>query len=781
MLPTLRPVSRLTLGGTSSATMPLTTLAPLTFDKPSDLRIVLVPTAEDSATTASDHPRSDLDDSESRISDVHPSSDQNIPVHPVPSMQEAFAESLHEVTNGQGGPGKPKLRELDAKGRREKLIEQGAQDEPFDTPWRYRPGQEQHEVYKLIAQITFGVYLLLNGLAADDSQVVTILQGHINEVDEFLEVMLEDFAQAHQDLTERIAHLQLPMGNRHAFEGMLEDRNFRAQILAGNEKIDHILARTNAAMKQWDDDIDAGLRSSEAFMDWLNEHKDTQWPDSSPDLAKIFQAMKGNADGWLNAFDDLNNQAQDLNGLIIKLMTIVAEMEKTAGEVSRKTWATIPPFSLPLHANQAEDASSTSSPSNSNPKDSTPVASIRSTDSTSTLQPPPRVADPEVDTLSDFPLPGSTPLLPPRMSFQAAPAPEPILTLSPTVYDGTPKSTPRVTKREEPEPEEESSGFDDGALYILQPRTYTPRLPEPLPSPMVKNSPPQQSRAQLQPEIRPQSRSQPTSSPRPQSRGQPIPSQRPQSRGQPKPSPRPQSRSRTTPQLPQDQGFSQKRTSLRQRVSQKTTPPEAIQIPPRNAAEAQSARPSTGNGVPQTRISLAPDTTYVSDLEVAHLHRLPRASSHADFSMPVQPPVMISPSEQQQYYHPVRASPHSPLQQRPHTADPREAQYRPSGYFPGHVRQQPSRMGGMSTLSSVTTATYDDTATVTSRATTQAGGKRVKKKKSALGWLKKAFSMDDDERAEYQARKAMQYNNQYSGQYFDGTTSPKFLDGKRLR
>ncbi|KAK7397720.1 hypothetical protein QQX98_012918 [Neonectria punicea] len=728
MLPTLRPVSELTLGGTSSATMPLTTLAPLTFDKPSDLRIVLVPTPEDSATTASDHHRSELDDSESRISDVHESSDQNIPVHPVPSMQEAFAESLHEVTNGQGGPGKPKLRELDAKGRREKLIEQGAQDEPFDTPWRYRPGQEQHEVYKLIAQITFGVYLLLNGLAADDSQVVTILQGHINEVDEFLEVMLEDFAQAHQDLTERIAHLQLPMGNRRAFEGMLEDRNFRAQILAGNEKIDHILARTNAAMKQWDDDIDAGLRSSEAFMDWLNEHKDTQWPDASPDLAKIFQAMKGNADGWLNAFDDLNNQAQDLNGLIIKLMTIVAEMEKTAGEVSRKTWATIPPFSLPLHTNQAEDDSPTS-PSNSGPRDSTPVASIRSAESTSTLQPPPRVADPEVDTLSDFPLPGSAPLLPPRMSFHAAAAPEPMLTLSPTVYDGTPKSTPRVTKKEEPETEEEPAGR---GLNSSQKYDHSLGL-----------------------KLHPHS--------------------------DPNPEANQYLHQDHNPELPQSQGFQQKRTSLRHRVSQKTTPPEAIQIPPRNAAEAKSVRPSTGHGAPQTRMSLAPDSAYASDLEVAHPHRLPRASSHADFSVPVQPPVMISPSEQQQYYHPVRASPHSPLQQRPHTADPREAQYRPSGYFPGHVRQQPSRMGGMSTLSSVTTATYDDTATVTSRATTQAGGKRVKKKKSALGWLKKAFSMDDDERAEYQARKAMQYNNQYAGQYFDGTTSPKFLDGKRLR
>lgn len=89
-------------------------------------------------------------------------------------------------------------------------------------------------------------------------------------------------------------------------------------------------------------------------------------------------------------------------------------------------------------------------------------------------------------------------------------------------------------------------------------------------------------------------------------------------------------------------------------------------------------------------------------------------------------------------------------------------------------------MGGMSTLSSVTTATNDDAATVTSRATTQAGGKRVKKKKSAFGWLKKAFSLDEEEKAEYEARKAMQYQNQYQNQYYDGH-SPKFLDGKRIR
>lgn len=302
-----------------------------------DLRIVLVSTSDDGVNTTSELPLSEFGDHDSDTEEFQEEAGPHIPTHPIPSLQDAFAESVREVISGTATQ-KTKLREFDAKTRRERLLEQSAEATPLDVPWRYRPGQQQHEVYKLIAQITFGVHLLLNGLAADETQVVSILQEHINEVDEFLEVTLEDFAQAHKDLSDRVAHLQLPMANRAAFEDMLEDREFRAQILAGNEKIEHILARTHAAMKQWDDDIDAGLRSSEVFIRWLNEQKNASWRREFPDLEKIFTAMQGNSDGWLSAFDDLNNQAQDLNGEIIKLMTIVAEMEKTAGEVSRKTW-----------------------------------------------------------------------------------------------------------------------------------------------------------------------------------------------------------------------------------------------------------------------------------------------------------------------------------------------------------------------------------------------------------------------------------------------------------
>ncbi|EEU33355.1 uncharacterized protein NECHADRAFT_89556 [Fusarium vanettenii 77-13-4] len=370
----------------------------------------------------------------------------------------------------------------------------------------------------------------------------------------------------------------------------------------------------------------------------------------------------------------------------------------------------------------------------------------------------------------------AAPLLPPTR-FTPRPSPNlstsssssgPHLSASSPVSSGatTPKASVTEEKQEEPEAGDDLGGLNDGPLFILQPRTYTPQPPATPVTPVVKSP----ESPKFEEQFQRQTLTQPIREP--VGLAQPVR----ESTGYAEP-------------VRESVGFTQsvresvgleKRTSLRQRVSQKTTPPVSIQIPPRNTIEIQSSlRPSPGGITPRTSKSQAPDYSHASDLEAYQPHRLPRATSHADFGTPPVRPLMPSPhSEHHQFYHntiPVRASPHSPLQQRPHTAGPAD-QYHQSGYFPGHQRNQPSRMGAMSTLSSVTTATYDDAATVTSRATTQAGGKRVKKKKSAFGWLKKAFSMDEDEKAEYEARRAMQYRDNY----YDGH-SPKFLDGRRIR
>jgi hypothetical protein len=260
----------------------------------------------------------------------------NVPVHPIPAMQPAFGESLNEATRN-AGDAKPPLRFDDAKQRRTHLLDSAKGSRLYGDLWRYRPGQKHHEIWKLLAQISFGVYLLLNGIANSNEQVVDILQRHIDEVDEFLETTLEDVNVAIDDVKERIDYLKLPIQNMAMFEEMLEDRNFRLQIVTGNEKIEHIVERTTLALEATFKDVEEGLKAVKEFAIYLSNQHDKPWRQQRPELGDIYDAMKGNAQGWYQALIDLQDSASSLDNILINLSQIVAEMDQKAGEVSRRT------------------------------------------------------------------------------------------------------------------------------------------------------------------------------------------------------------------------------------------------------------------------------------------------------------------------------------------------------------------------------------------------------------------------------------------------------------
>ncbi|OHE92709.1 hypothetical protein CORC01_11990 [Colletotrichum orchidophilum] len=670
-------------------------------------------------------------------------SNPKVPRHPIPSMQAAFAESFLEVADGNPTQ-KPKLKTADAKIRREELISQEREDDLPDMLWRFRPGQQQHELQKLMAQISFGVYLLLHGMANSAAQVVSILQGHIDEVDEFLEVVMEDFEQATNDLKERIDYLRLPMENLEVFEKLLEDRNFRLEIVQGNEKIEHIVARTNIQLEQYDKDVQHGLAATKEFAVYLAHQNAGSWRQDRPDVVDIFAAMKGNTEGWYNAFVELQAQGKELNTLVVKLGKMVAEMSKKAGEAS------IPPFSLPLQGTRADDASSHSPPSSppssrdarrSTLRANSVSGSISAGERSSSnlayfdipMQIPSPVASPDQRSVKTHRTSHSNNTM---QSFHTSHSHNTIHSQTTTKSHKTTHShntnhshetartsnttrtnqsshsiAPKLTLETPDGPITEPVGaeemevtLDDGPLYLLQPRTYTPQPPEErTPSP----APTESSRSQPQREA-------------------PLPT---------------------------------KKTSLRQRVSLKTTPPESIQIPPPPLDLHHTARESG-------RERHAPDSAYGSDYDQRQRYH----GGANELSPPVLPPVIPSPRSEHQYYRPVQASPHSPLQQRPLTAgaQPRSPYGHQSGYYPTHQRNVPSRLGGASMLSTVTTMTYDSQMTAS-------GEKRLKKKRSAFGWLKKAFSLDEEEQRAYEARRQQQTPNMY----YDNR-SPKFLDGKRV-
>ena len=251
-------------------------------------------------------------------------------------MQDAFDESLAEHTSGTAAS-KPKLRFADPDARRETLLNEAKDAGPPLPEWRYRQGQNCHELRRLLAQICFGVHLLLTGSATAIDSVVAILQGHIDEVDEFLEVTLEDIALATTDLQERLDHLKLPMNNMQVFERMLEDRDFRLRILDGNETIEHIVSRTTAALMQTAHDVSEGLKATQEFSDYMSRRQDGAWRKEHQNVLGIFDAMCGNADGWLGAFADLQDKGNTLHSLTLQLNGVLSDIELKAGEVSRRT------------------------------------------------------------------------------------------------------------------------------------------------------------------------------------------------------------------------------------------------------------------------------------------------------------------------------------------------------------------------------------------------------------------------------------------------------------
>lgn len=707
----------------------------------------------------------------------------NVPLHPIPAMQSAFAESLVEATADPPVP-KPKLRFGDAKERRARLIDSEKDAQLYNELWRYRPGQTHHELFKLMAQISFGVYLLLNGIANSNTQVVNILQGHIDEVDEFLEIAMEDVKLATDDINERLDFLKLPMQNISTFEKMLEDRAFRLQIVTGNEKIEHIVSRTAAALEASLDDVDEGLKATREFAVYLGDQQNRPWRAARPDVVDIFDAMKGNAEGWYKAFVDLQASASVLDTLLIKLGQMVADMDRRAGEVSRRT--TVSPMSgayslslrasalMPLQFSIAPFSGTTTdaarisvlSPQTSR-KSSQRSSSSRAhsasfssrteslpaeTRSPSQKSPP---SSPNVrDTLPDFQF---KPLQLQRRS--SGPKKGPILEIN----------TAPEPEAEEPREPARPSPIEEEGLFLLQPRTYTPQPPEPLPSPMVHDAPlakPQDDEICLSPMVyRPPT---PKSSPRPAAADNILSAvaYEPPARRSPNPS------------SPQQEEVP-KRTSLRQRLSLKGShPPESIQVPPRNANRPKHQSPR----IQHAQQVHGHDSAYVSDADTR-----PPARPNVEMRQPVHsmvgsrppvhsmahtlqdfpsPPVLQhtipSPLSDQQYFRPVQASPHSPLQRpwtsgpvaipRPHTS---ATQYQHAA----HHRNAPSAMG-MSMLSNVTTMNTE--------------GKTLKKKRSAFGWLKKAFALDEEERAAFEAKKQQQAPNLY----YEGR-SPKYLDGRR--
>ncbi|BDD63794.1 hypothetical protein MAP00_008655 [Monascus purpureus] len=254
------------------------------------------------------------------------------PVHPIPRLQGPFEESIIESNSGAS---KQRTVDIDAQTRRRNLLERAKYERLCGRKWCQMAGERYHPLWKLISQISFGMHLLAKGLAISDTKVMKILQGHVDELDDFLERVREDFSLIQLDVRIRIRYLRLPLDNLDVFDEMLVDRNFRASIIDYNEKIEFAIERFGAAVNDSLKDINKGMEAMREFWHYLRQLAQECTP-ATVDLNAIYEAMVGNVEGWNAAFSKLDKRGIALASALSQLGMTVTEMQRRVGLASRK-------------------------------------------------------------------------------------------------------------------------------------------------------------------------------------------------------------------------------------------------------------------------------------------------------------------------------------------------------------------------------------------------------------------------------------------------------------
>ncbi|CRG84652.1 Disheveled-associated activator of morphogenesis 2 [Talaromyces islandicus] len=272
-----------------------------------------------------------LDDAES---EEHPRSSPNeAPVHPLSQLQGPFEESITEAANGSWGEWEVII---DAHSRRNEILTLPKYERLCGRRWRQKPGEKYHPLWKIVAQITFGLHLLVKDLAKSKVDVIKILQTHVSELDGFVERTTDDLHLARNDIKERFDLLRLPLDNMAVFVQMLDDPSFRQTVILDNDRIEHIIKRSAISMDDSLKDIKKGIESINGLAFYIKDVGKTS-NDRPPDLNAVCVAMMGNVDGWNRELSRLKKSAYKLALGLTQLNRLSTEIQRLVGEASRKS------------------------------------------------------------------------------------------------------------------------------------------------------------------------------------------------------------------------------------------------------------------------------------------------------------------------------------------------------------------------------------------------------------------------------------------------------------
>jgi hypothetical protein len=262
------------------------------------------------------------------------------PIHPLPSMQAPFEESMLDATGETGFVAFPNPNKtIDT--RQQLLCRDFEADEltwnfTYNCHWRNNSKGKFHPLAKTITQIVFGVHLLHQHLEKSVADVADILLKHVNELDSFLQRANEDIEGSLKDMLFRRKCLKVPMEHVNEFDRLLDDRNYRAQLLDGNITIERTIGRMSAMLNDYLIDMST-FRDANMDLDMYLHNIGDAWADANDDVGRIYSAMRGNTGGWAQFLQSLVAKAEKLGVVLVQVSSYCNEIEKRCGAASRRS------------------------------------------------------------------------------------------------------------------------------------------------------------------------------------------------------------------------------------------------------------------------------------------------------------------------------------------------------------------------------------------------------------------------------------------------------------
>ncbi|KAF3893475.1 hypothetical protein GTR04_4542 [Trichophyton interdigitale] len=249
------------------------------------------------------------------------------PTHPIAHLQGPFEESILESIHGFN---QRVLSPPDAVTRRKQLLQSPKYQRSCSGKWQQRAGERYHPLWKIMAQVSFGIHLLATGSARSELESVQILRVHVAEIDGFVRRTMEDYQLAHEDLTARFDLLAVPLANLDVLDSMLGDESFKLFLIDCIGKINHVVRRSEIALQDSLKDLRKAAIAVRTVKDYLNiipQHQHT-W---SPSFGGVYADMFQRVGLWLTSLSNLQAQGVRLVEFLVNLSSSISRLRLRIG------------------------------------------------------------------------------------------------------------------------------------------------------------------------------------------------------------------------------------------------------------------------------------------------------------------------------------------------------------------------------------------------------------------------------------------------------------------